>query len=204
MWILRSFSLCFSSFNLTEAGFLDGVFLKVPSPEQGLAKCQEWRSCESMLLMLATSLKFPENLGRIWKDLWSYQSRTPANAALQKTRKYKKIKAKIQHARMSMNVSVRFRAHSFFLVFSSWAWDTSHSTRSKRKISRTSAGQRPTRSATRVVFKSSRCWGAPAPVVSPSEGLRPQKRDEFFDVFHVNKYCWTCSNKKICTKNICS
>lgn len=37
--------------------------------------------------MLSTSFKFPENLGRIWKDLWSYESTTPANAALQQTRK---------------------------------------------------------------------------------------------------------------------
>lgn len=149
MWILRSFSLCFSSFNLTEAGFLDGVFLKVPSPEQGLAKCQEWRSCESMMPMLSTSFKFPENLSSIWKDIEGSVKLSIKNTSKCCTAKNKGKDSAWKNVKEFQ--SVRFRAHSFFIVFSSWVWDTSHSTRSKRKISRTSEGRRPTRSATNVV-----------------------------------------------------
>lgn len=112
------FSLCFSSFNLTEAGFLDGVFLKVPSPEQGLAKCQEWRSCESMMPMpMLHAFHFLQISWESRKDMEGSMKLWVNNTSKCCIAANKKIKAKIQHERMPKNVNERDSELTRFLSF---------------------------------------------------------------------------------------
>ncbi len=173
----------YASFNQTEAGLLDGVFLKVPSPEQGLnANCQQWGM---------TKLWIDSAYGRIYEAM-KHESRTPANACIAKKNK---IKVKIHHERMSKNVKEcermwkRFEVHWLIHWILSVAHIAQHPIETKNlshlvredeardKCDTTHVTWETTNDrAVSVESKSSRHWGAPAP--TPSEGVRPRKRDE--------------------------
>lgn len=138
---------------------------------------------------------FPENLGRIWKDIEGSMKLSVKNTSKCCIAANKKMKAKIQHERMSMNVSVRVRAHSiFYRFFIPEIPDTSHSTRSKRKISRTSGSvEDPKTVSTVSTFRRiSQVVAGEAPRHRSRRhlkvsGLKNARQSN--DVYHVNKYC---------------